>query len=324
MQDAPSTPTAPLTALRSVAELSPGMRVAVVATSGWMESERLSHGCAVLRSMGFEVSPGPHALDRHESGYLAGTDADRAADLQAAWCDPDVDVVFCARGGYGAVRIIDLLDWTAMREAIADRPAKPFIGSSDVTALHLAFAHHLGISTFFGPMVAGPILGTPNPSPATIDGLLAALLKSTDPLTISGGETLLSGAGQPGPVTGVSIGGTLSMVCSLLGTPEAGHARGGIVLLEDITEAPYRIDRMLTQLLRSGWLDGVAGIACGSWERCGPPSAVIEVLRERLSGLGVPVLTGFQFGHGLDQATIPLGSRATLDPDAGTLRFTRS
>ena len=316
-----SPPTAALTALRPAGGLSAGMRVAVVATSGWMEAERLNRGCAVLQSLGFEVSTGPHVLDRHANGFLAGTDADRATDLQAAWCDRDVDAVICARGGYGAGRLIDLLDWTAMREAITNRPVKPFVGSSDVTALHRAFAHHLGIATYFGPMVAGPILGTPNPGPATIDALLAALLKPADPLVISGGATLLSGSGQQGPVSGVSIGGTLSMLCSLLGTPEEGRARGGIVLLEDVAEAPYRIDRMLTQLLRSGWLTGVTGIACGSWERCGPPDAVNEVLRERLSGLGVPVLTGFRFGHGPEQATIPLGTQTVLDPGPGTLRF---
>jgi muramoyltetrapeptide carboxypeptidase len=173
-------------------------------------------------------------------------------------------------------------------------------------------------------MVAGPILGLPDPCPVTIEALRAALLKPADPLVISGGQTLLSGARQPSPVSGVSTGGTLSMLCSLLGTPEAGHARGGLVLLEDVAEAPYRIDRMLTHLLRSGWLSGVAGIACGSWERCGPPDAVAEVLRERLTGLGVPVVTGFRFGHGLEQATIPLGVPAVLDPDAGTLRLLQS
>ncbi|HST80479.1 MAG TPA: LD-carboxypeptidase [Kineosporiaceae bacterium] len=321
MPPEPSTPTAALTPLRSAGALSPGMRVAVVAPSGWMEAERLNRGCAVLQSWGFEVTTGRHALDRHPSGFLSGSDADRAADLQAAWCDPDVDAVICARGGYGAGRLIDLLDWTAMRTAVADRPVKPFVGSSDVTALHQAFAHHLGISTYFGPMVAGPILGLPNPCPATIDALRAALLKPADPLVISGGQTLLAGARQPSSVSGVSTGGTLSMLCSLLGTPEAGRARGGILLLEDVAEAPYRIDRMLTQLLRSDWLTGVAGIACGSWERCGPPAAVHEVLRERLSGLGVPVLTGFRFGHGPEQATVPLGVPTVLDPGAGTLRF---
>jgi muramoyltetrapeptide carboxypeptidase len=324
MPPVPSTPLAPLSALRSAGALSAGMRIAVVAPCGWMEAERLNRGCAVLQSWGFEVTTGRHVLDRHPSGFLSGSDTDRAADLQAAWCDPDVDAVICARGGYGASRLIDLLDWTAMRAAIADRPVKPFVGSSDVTALHQAFAHHLGISTYFGPMVAGPILGLPDPCPATIEALRAALLKPADPLVISGGQTLLSGARQPSPVFGVSTGGTLSMLCSLLGTPEAGHARGGLVLLEDVAEAPYRIDRMLTHLLRSGWLSGVAGIACGSWERCGPPDAVAEVLRERLTGLGVPVVTGFRFGHGLEQATIPLGVPAVLDPDTGTLRLLRS
>jgi muramoyltetrapeptide carboxypeptidase len=318
-----SRPAAALSTLRPAARLSPGMRVAVVAPSGWVHPERLDAGCAVLRSLGFDVSTGPHLLDRHQSGFLAGDDVDRAADLQGAWCDDEVDAIFCARGGYGAVRLIDRLDWTAMRKAVADRSVKPFVGSSDVTALHQAFAHHLGISTFFGPMVAGAILGRPNPGAATIGALRAAMLESGGPLTFSGGETLYHGAGHPAPVSGVSIGGTLSVLCSLLGTREAGQARGGIVLLEDVAEAPYRIDRMLTHLLRSGWLAGVTGIACGSWTRCGSPAAVNSVLQERLSGLGVPLLTGFPFGHGPEQATIPLGSHTVLDPAAGTLQFVR-
>jgi muramoyltetrapeptide carboxypeptidase len=295
------------------------MHLAVVAPSGWLDAERLERGCTLLRRLGFTVSIGAHVLDRHDNGYLAGADVDRAADLQAAWCDPGVDAVLCARGGYGAVRLLDLLDWRAMRAAVGDGPAKPFVGSSDVTALHQAFAHHLGVSTLYGPTVAGPILGLPNPDPATVNGLLAALLKPG--LTVTGGRPLVPALPHPDQVKGVTVGGTLAMVCALLGTPEAGHADGAIVLLEDVGEAPYRIDRMLTQLLRSGWLDGVAGIACGSWHGCGDPTRIEAVLRERLGVLAVPVLVDLPFGHGKVQATVPLGASAVLDSDAGSLTF---
>jgi muramoyltetrapeptide carboxypeptidase len=299
----------------SAAGLAAGMRVAVVAPSGPVDPQRLAYGCGVLERFGLRVTVGRHVLDRDAVGYLAGTDGDRAADLEQAWCDPSVGAVLCARGGYGAVRVLDLLDWTAMRRVVDGGGVKPFVGCSDVTVLHHGFARHLGVATHFGPTVAGPLLGVSDPEPVTVAGLRQALFAPEVPLRVSGGEPMVGGSAR-----GVTVGGTLSMVCSLAGTPEFGHAGGGIVLLEDVGESPYRIDRMLTHLLRAGWFDGVAGIACGSWQRCGPPGAVEAVLRERLSGLGVPLVTGLPFGHGPVQATVALGVSARLDADSGTLQ----
>jgi muramoyltetrapeptide carboxypeptidase len=311
-----------LAVLRAPSALSAGSRVVVVAPSGPVDAGRLARGSALLRSLGLEVSPGSHVLDRDDHGYLAGTDLDRAADLQDAWCDPGVDGIFCARGGYGAVRLLDHLDWAAMRAASAGRPPKPLVGSSDVTALHQAFAHHLGVTTHFGPTAAGPILGTENPGAATVNALREALFRPTAPVLVHGGQALYPGRSSfSATASGVTTGGTLALLCSMLGSAEARPARGGIVFLEDVGESPYRIDRMLTQLRRSGWLDGVAGIACGSWEKCGPAARVVAVLRDRLGDLGVPVVTGLPFGHGPAQVTIPLGQPAVLDADAGTVRI---
>ncbi|MHC3468835.1 S66 peptidase family protein [Streptomyces sp. 7R007] len=290
--------------------LAPGARVAVVAPSGPVPEERLQAGLDVLRGWDLDVVAAPHVLDRHaELRHLAGTDADRAADLQAAWCDPAVDAVWCARGGYGAQRMVDLLDWEAMRAA----GPKVFVGFSDVTALHQAFATRLGLVTLHGPGVAG------------VDFLKNARTQEHVRATLFAPQTvrcLTTGAPAlvPGRARGVTLGGCLSLLAADLGTPHAHPgARGGLLLLEDVGERPYRIDRMLTQLLRTGWLDGVAGVALGSWADCGPYDAVRAVLADRLGGLGVPVLEECGFGHGTGALTIPLGMSAELDGDKGVL-----
>ncbi|MER6423634.1 LD-carboxypeptidase [Streptomyces sp. NPDC001137] len=290
--------------------LAPGARVAVVAPSGPVPEERVQAGLDLLRGWDLDPVVAPHVLDRHGGfDYLAGTDADRAADLQAAWCDPSVDAVLCARGGYGAQRMVDLLDWEAMRAA----GPKVFVGFSDITVLHQAFANRLGLVTLHGPAAAG------------VDFIKHARAQEHLKATLFAPErvrTLVSAgtALVPGRARGVTLGGCLSMLTSDLGTPHAHEgARGGLLLIEDVGERPYRIDRMLTQLLRSGWLDGVTGIVLGSWAKCGPYEEVRAVLVDRLGGLGVPVVEEFGFGHCEGALTMPFGVTAELDADAGTL-----
>ncbi|MEU1573167.1 LD-carboxypeptidase [Streptomyces collinus] len=293
--------------------LAPGARVAVVAPSGPVPEERLEAGLDILRGWGLDPVVAPHALDRQrELDYLAGTDEQRASDLQAAWCDPSVGAVLCARGGYGAQRMVDLLDWAAMRAA----GPKVFAGFSDVTVLHQAFATRLGLVTLYGPAAAG-VDFLKN---ARAQGHLRATLfepESVRTLTAvpPGGTALV-----PGRARGVTLGGCLSLLASDLGTPHARPgARGGLLLMEDVSESPYRLDRYLTQLLRTGWLDGAAGIVLGSWADCGPREGLRAVFADRLGGLGVPVVEEFGFGHGEGALTMPLGAVAELDTEAGTL-----
>lgn len=290
--------------------LAPGARVAVVAPAGPVPEERLQAGLDVLRGWDLEPVVGPHVLDRHgELGYLAGTDADRAADLQSAWCDPSVDAVLCARGGYGAQRMVDLLDWEAMRAV----GPKVFVGFSDITVLHQAFATRLGLVTLHGPAAAGVDFIK---NARAQEHLKATLFAPESARTIPSGGTAL----VPGRARGVTLGGCLSLLASDLGTPHArSGARGGLLLIEDVGEQTYRIDRMLTQLLRTGWLDGVTGIALGSWSRCGPYDALRPVLVDRLGGLGVPVVEQFGFGHCEGASTVPFGVAAELDTGVGTL-----
>lgn len=296
------------------ARLAPGARVAVVAPSGPVPEERLQAGLDVLRGWDLDPVVAPHVLDRHGTfGYLAGTDADRAADLQAAWCDPSVDAVLCARGGYGTQRMVDLLDWEAMRAA----GPKVFVGFSDITVLHEAFATRLGLVTLHGPMAAGIDFVK---NTRAQEHLRATLFAPERVRVIASSGTPL----VPGRARGVTLGGCLALLAAELGTPHARpSARGGLLCLEDVGEETYRVDRFLTQLLRAGWLDGVAGVLLGSWKACDPYERLRPLLADRLGGLGVPVVEDFGFGHCEGALTVPFGIPAELDADAGTLALDR-
>ncbi|MFF0273794.1 LD-carboxypeptidase [Streptomyces sp. NPDC004330] len=291
--------------------MRPGARVAVVAPSGPVPEERLRAGLDILRGWGLDPVVAPHVLDTHPTlDHLAGADRDRARDLTEAYCDPAVSAVLCARGGFGAQRMVDLVDWRAVREA----GPKAFVGYSDVTVLHEAFAVRAGYATLHGPMVAA---GTFLSDARTRESLRATLFEpeSVRTLGLDTARTLV-----PGRARGVTLGGCVSLLAADLGTPGARpSARGGLLLIEDVGEEPYRLDRILTQLLRSGWLDGVAGIALGSWAECGQYEEVRAVLADRLGGLGVPVVEELGFGHSATALTVPLGVPAVLDTDGNTL-----
>ncbi|WP_285565108.1 LD-carboxypeptidase [Streptomyces sp. RTGN2] len=297
-----------LAPLTRPARLRAGARVAVVSPSGPVPAERLEPGLGLLHDWGLEPVVMPHVLDVHpELDYLAGADAVRARDLQDAWCDPSVDAVICARGGYGAHRMVDLVDWEAMRAA----GPKVFVGYSDITVLHEAFALRTGLATLHGPMVATE---TFQKDPRTQESLRATLFEPETVLTLGleGARALV-----PGRARGVTYGGCVSLLAADLGTPHARTpARGGLLVIEDTTEDPYRLDRIFTQLLRSGALAGVTGVACGSWAGCEPYAEVRAVLADRLGPLGVPVVEELGFGHGPTGLTIPLGVPAVLDAPA--------
>lgn len=282
--------------------------MAVVAPSGHLEPDWLARGVALLESWGLEVAVGEHALAR--TRHHAGSDDRRRADLQAAWCDPAVVAVLAGRGGSGAARLVDDLDWAAM----SDAGPKLLVGFSDVTVLHEAVAHHLGLVTLFGPMPASEAFGGERPDVPTVEHLRATLFEPQSVRVLSGLGTVCHVGGT---ARGVTVGGTLALLANTVGTAESRPANGGIAVLEDIAEPGYRIDSMLTQLLRTGWFDGVAGIVLGSWEGCGDDA--LETVVERLAPLGVPLMSDLPFGHGVPSLTVPLGVEALLDPAAGTL-----
>ncbi|RSN61042.1 LD-carboxypeptidase [Amycolatopsis sp. WAC 04182] len=284
----------------------PGDTIALVAPAGPVPPDLVEKALPVLRGWGVEVHVGD-CVRATAAGYLSASDEARAAEFTRAWLDPGVTCVLAARGGYGSQRMLDLLDWTALKAA----GPKTFAGSSDVTALHRAVNVHLGLETLFSPM----------PATTLFDAVAAEHLRLSlfEPDSVRLIASPTASPLVPGTATGTLIGGNLALLTSGLGTPEQGSAREALVLLEDVTESPYRIDRMLTQLLRSGWLDGVGGFVLGSWKSCGDPEALRALMLDRLGPLGVPIVWDFGVGHVPASPTIPLGARATLDTDAGTL-----
>jgi muramoyltetrapeptide carboxypeptidase len=299
--------------------LRPGDRLAVLCVSGPVDPESLAAGLDALRFAGLDPVTYPSARDPGTMRpYLAGDDALRADDLRAALTDPGVAGILFARGGYGAQRTLEAMDWAGL-DGLAP---KVLAGYSDVTAVLEAVAVRLGWASLFSPMVvrlgasgAGLHNDTARYSFASLLRTLMRPAEATE-IRYPRAVTLV-----PGTARGVTVGGTLSLLVSSLGTGTSRPARGGIVLLEDVGEEPYRVDRMLTQLRRSGYLDGVAGIVTGAFEACGPPELIHDILAERLGALAVPMLAWADVGHGGPFQTFPLGIAAELDAGQATLRL---
>jgi muramoyltetrapeptide carboxypeptidase len=288
-----------------------GDLVLLVSPSGPTRPERVARGIELLTSWGLRVAVGPNAYSR--TGFLAGSDAERLADLNSALADPEVRGVVCTRGGYGAQRLVDGIDMAAVR---AD--PKVVVGFSDITAVQLALWRGARLATVHGPGAAWLDGRT---GPASVESLRVAVM-TAQPVVVKrepGEETAV--VAVPGRAEGVLLGGNLCLLAASIGTPDLPDLTGAILLLEDIDEAPYKVDRMLTQLRRTGALRGLAGVAVGQFTRCADnwPVAVVDVLLDRLGDLGVPVLGGLPIGHGAGQLTVPLGVPAVLDVDAGTL-----
>ena len=300
--------------------LEPGDTIGLVAPAGPVRSrENIERAIARLEELDYRVLPAPHLF--HNNGYLAGSDRQRLADLHRLFRHPRVKAILCARGGYGSARLIPGLDFDLVRAH-----PKIFIGYSDLTALHAALHTRTGLVTFHGPM-AEPDLGRRDLPAFTLQSLLQVLTQPRAPGSIlhptqpAGIRTL-----RKGRATGPLLPANLSLLVSTLGTPYQPDFRNRILCLEEVGEPPYRIDRMLTQLLHAGLLQQAAGIAIG---RCETPdsdpeaarAAIEQVWEERLRPLRKPVLIGLPFGHTRFNATLPWGVRAELDATHGDLRI---
>lgn len=280
--------------------MAPGARVAIVAPGGAIDEARLEAGLAVLREWGLEPVAGPHLRRRHR--WLAGPAAERAADLTWALTSPDVRAVWLARGGSGTADLLPELPWGRL-------DGRAVIGFSDATALFTALAGR-GRRAIHGPVIQ--TLGEADPE--TRAALQALLFEGRAP-TLPG--RLL--AGPERTVSGPLLGGNLTVLATLSGTPWALRAAGALLLLEDLDEAPYRLERALGQLLAAGALAGVRGVGIGQLLRCGDdPTALEAMLRERLAPLGVPILADLPVGHGPRNLPFLHGSPATLSPQGVT------
>lgn len=292
--------------LRKPRRLGPGAVIGIAAPASPFDRETFDRGVRVLHEMGFAtvIPEEIMAADR----YLAGPDAQRAALLQRLFEDDRIEAVICARGGYGCLRVLPLLDY----ERIAAHP-KVFVGFSDVTALLAAITRRCGFAAFHGPVVTSLADGVES----TRESLLAAISTDTTAMLRPAGAVTV----RPGRARGVVAGGNLTTLCHLIGTPFQPSFRGRIVFMEDRGEAPYRIDRMLTQLKLAGCLEGVRGLALGSFTDCGSYEEVLGVFGERFADADIPILAGLPVGHAEPNLTLPLGIRAVLDADGQTLSF---
>ena len=292
--------------------------MALIAPASPVAEGRVEAAADLLTSWGLRVHVGPaaRAVGQPPHAHLAGPDAARRADFVEAMTRPGVAAVVCARGGTGVGRLLEHLtsaDWLAMAEATP----RWLVGSSDITGLHLALAARGLPCSVFGPMPASDAVVGNGADPHSREQLRPSLFEPTAAGVLSG-RVGVGGAAVTAPV----VGGTITVIESLLATPDIGSARGHIVLLEDVDEAPRRLDRSLTHLRRSGWLDGVAGVVVGSLERCG--GAATEIVLDRVGDLGIPVLTDLEVGHGPRQSFLPLGLPARLDPATATLSWPTS
>ena len=289
--------------------LAPGARVALVAPAGPLRNaDELTVSIANARALGWEPVPGAHVLSRH--GYLAGTDAERLADLNAALRDDTIDGLWFVRGGYGSMRLLAGVDY----DALCRRP-KTLLGYSDLTALHAAIGARAGLVTFHGPTARSKL------TDFTRRSLERAVVAQGDPCGRAPHARVL----RAGRAAGRLVGGNLALLAALAGTPYAPDYRGAILVIEDVGEPTYRIDRMLTQLAFAGVLGAVAGIAFGQFTEGTAPHDTAsrpldDVLCEAAAVVGVPAIAGVPLGHVDDQWTIPLGARAELDADACSLR----
>ncbi|MBL7798936.1 MAG: LD-carboxypeptidase [Saprospiraceae bacterium] len=307
-------------ALLKPARLREGATIGLIAPASPASDEKINKALANLAALGYQVREGKSL--RARNGHLAGTDPARLADLHWAFSDPAVDAVWCVRGGYGCTRLLPEIDYDLIR-----RHPKPFIGYSDVTALHIAIGQKTGLVTFHGPVAAADFPEN------TLRHFRAALtqpqagyrIQAPDPATeVLPDDAYVPFTIAPGTARGQLTGGNISVLTALVGTPFQPVFRDKIVFLEDVGEQPYRIDRLLTQLLQATDLNQAAGIALGVFAECTPKNTefsltLSETLRDRLGNLGIPVAYGIPFGHVPHQATFPYQTEVALDAGARTL-----
>ncbi|MBT2486266.1 MULTISPECIES: LD-carboxypeptidase [unclassified Microbacterium] len=310
VERSPYLDTAPLTA---------GDTVALVSPAGPGNEESLQRAVGYYESWGLRVRVGVSALTPHpRAKYLAGPDEDRRRDLVDAWLDPEVDAVVAVRGGYGALRLLDGIDWERMRGAAARRDGRPKLltGSSDITALHEAFRAHLDLPTLFCPMPGTNVF---RDSEFIRDDVRRWLFEPWEGRELIGPKTEIMVAGR---AEGTFTGGNLSLLAAAMGAPESSAPPSGILFLEDITEEPYRLDGFLTQLRRGGRLAAASGVVLGSWHECGDVDLIHSLMRDEFGHAAVPVLWEQGFGHDPNALSIPLGVDGVLDASGDQPRLT--
>jgi len=286
--------------------LVPGDTFGIVAPSSPFDKKKFQQGLFFIEELGFKVFCPEPIFEQKQ--YLAGSDALRAKTLTAMFADPGIKGIICARGGYGALRILSLIDF----DVICANP-KVFIGSSDITVLLNTLLKTCGLVSLHAPMVESLSRASERTKQAFSD-----ILSNHQKLTNTLDHPVIINAGQ---ASGVMAGGNLTTLCHMVGTPFEPDFTGQILLLEDVGEAPYRIDRMLTQMKLAGCFEQIKGIALGTFTGCGAPDLVYRIFKDIFSSDHLPIVAGFDIGHGEPNLPIPFGIRAALDSKSGAISF---
>ena len=314
--------------VKKPAALRPGDTIGFISPSSSIDGVKMERAIRILKERGYRVKVPAGLYDR--DGYLAGDDWARARQFEAVLNDPEVDAVFAAAGGYGAMRMLDFVNFDRLQHP------KIVTGFSDITAVHMALWSQCGWSSFHSPnMIDG--FGQGEGFKATTRSWFWRLLESDGEGFVLGTEPLASDSEHcpvpialtPGVARGRLVGGNLSLVSALVGTPYELKTKGCLLFLEDVGERPYRIDRMLSQMKLAGQFDSLAGVVLGQFTDCEPtrenPTWFVDrVLKDYFAGLGVPVLMNFPAGHDHFNSVVPLGYEAELDADRGRIRILES
>jgi muramoyltetrapeptide carboxypeptidase len=286
--------------------LSAGDTLGIAAPAGPFNRGQFDQGRHILKDMGFRLQI-PDGIYRR-NGFLAGSDPERADIVNRLFANPEVRGIVCARGGYGATRLEPYLDWDLIRSH-----PKVFVGFSDITVLHHLMVSRCRITTFHGPMAT-----TLGPAAEDTRWSFLAALTASAPIVITAEPARVV---RPGEGRGPVAGGNLTMLCHLLGTPLQPDFSGRLLFLEEVNEAPYRIDRMLVQMRLAGCFRDLAGLFWGDFVDCGRAQSIAEIIFAHFKESTYPVVTGFPIGHGRVNLTLPMGLEAVLTADPAQLRF---
>jgi muramoyltetrapeptide carboxypeptidase len=286
--------------------LKEGDRIGIIAPAGPVLQEEIRAGLQFLKSAGFEPVCSPCLFDRKD--YLAGEDKARLKDLHAMFRDKKIKAILCARGGYGTQRILQQLDYP-----LFTRNPKILVGYSDITALLLALFKKSGLIAIHGPVLRDLLKDGGRNAECLVKLMISG---ECTPVNFPNAAVVKKGRAE-----GVLLGGNLSLICHLIGTPFLPSLRGKILFIEETSEPLYRIDRMLTHLLLSGEMEKCAGLMVGTFEGCGDSGSLVDLVMDRCSRLKMPIVTGLPVGHGEQNVPLPIGVRAVLDTGAMSLEI---
>jgi muramoyltetrapeptide carboxypeptidase len=298
-----------------------GDTIGLVAPAGIENAEKIEKGIEKLKSLGFNIKKGKHIYDKW--GYFAGKDEDRAKDIRDMFKDDEVSMVLCIRGGYGAMRIMPYLDFHKIK-----KKPKIFMGYSDITVLLNTMYQKEGLITFHGPMINSNL-----EVDETLNSFLGTVMRGHEEYCIENPVNIPMGSNTDKSAQGRIVGGNLSLICGVLGTPYEIDMKDKILFIEEVGEAPYRIDRMFTQLQLTGKLEECSGIILGQFTDCDGEAedknkedlfTLSQVLEDRIMTLNKPVLTNVMCGHDNPKLVLPIGAKARLNCKKGQIEILQS